>query len=61
MTNELQALQDADFGWVQSLESVWSDEGATDAGPNQDYVDAIIADLKKLTKAPNPPGRALLG
>lgn len=61
MTNELQALQDADFGWVQSLESVWSDEVASDAGPNEDHVDAIIADLRKLTKAPNPPGRALIG
>jgi len=34
MNPELQALQDADFGWVRSLDSVWSDE-ETDAGPNQ--------------------------
>jgi hypothetical protein len=38
MSPELQALQDADFGWVRSLDSVWSDEAA-DAGPNQDFVD----------------------
>lgn len=61
MTAELQALSDADFGWVQSLESVWIDESATDAGPNQHYVDAIVADLTKLTRAAEPPGRTLLG
>ena len=61
MTDELQALQDVDFGWVESLDSVWSDEGATDAGPNQQFADAIIADLKKLTKTPSPPCRALVG
>ena len=61
MTSDLQALQDADFGWVQSLESVWSDEGAADAGPNQAFVDALVGELSKLTTSPNPPGRVLLG
>ena len=61
MNAELQALQDADFGWVQSLESVWSDEGATDAGPNQDLVDAIIGEFARLARSPNPPGRVFLG
>ncbi|MCX8254294.1 protein of unknown function [Beijerinckiaceae bacterium RH AL1] len=35
MNKELQALQDADFGWVQSLESVWSNEETADAGPTK--------------------------
>lgn len=26
MSPELQALQDADFGWARSLDSVWCDE-----------------------------------
>jgi hypothetical protein len=60
MSAELQALQDADFGWVRSLESVWSDE-ATDVGPNEDLVDGVITELAKLTKSPNPPGRVFLG
>ncbi|MBC7577142.1 MAG: ATP-binding protein [Tardiphaga sp.] len=60
MTSELQALQKADFGWVRSLDSVWSDE-ATDAGPNEHAVEAVIAELAGLTRSPNPPGRAFLG
>jgi hypothetical protein len=44
MSPELQALQDADFGWARSLDSVWSD-GAMDAGPNQDLVDELITEL----------------
>jgi hypothetical protein len=60
MSPELQALQNADFGWVRSLDSVWSDE-ATDAGPNEDLVDGMIAELAGLTQSPNPPGRVLLG
>jgi hypothetical protein len=60
MSPELKALQDADFGWVRSLDSVWSDD-ATDAGPNQDLVDGVIAELAKLTQSPNPPGRVFLG
>ena len=61
MTDELQALQDADFGWVHSLDSVWSDDTAADAGPNQDLVEVTIAELAKLTTAPNPPARVFLG
>ena len=61
MNKELQALQDADFGWVQSLESVWSNEESADAGPNQDLVEDLIAQIAKLTKTPNPPGRVFLG
>jgi hypothetical protein len=60
MSLELQALQDADFGWVRSLDSVWSDETA-DAGPNEDLVDGIITELAKLMQSPNPPGRVFLG
>ena len=60
MTPELQALLDADFGWVRSLDSVWSDE-PTDAGPNEDFVDGLIAELADLTESPNPPGRVFLG
>lgn len=60
MSPELQALQNADFGWVRSLDSVWSDE-ATDAGPNEDSVDDIIAELAALTQSPNPSGRVFLG
>jgi hypothetical protein len=60
MTPELQALQNADFGWVRSLDSVWSDE-ATDAGPNDDAVEGLIAELIGLTRSPNPPGRVFLG
>jgi hypothetical protein len=60
MSTELQALQEADFGWVRSLDSVWSDE-ASDVGPNEDLVDGIITELAKLTKSPNPPGRVFLG
>jgi Helicase HerA, central domain len=60
MSPELQALQDADFGWVRSLDSVWSDE-ATDAGPNEDLVDGTITELAQLTRSPNPPGRVFLG
>ena len=44
MSPELQALQDADFGWVRSRDSVWSDE-APDAGPNEDLAAAIVAEL----------------
>ena len=61
MNKELQALQDADFGWVQSLESVWSNEEMADAGPNQDLVDSLIAEVAKLTTTPNPPGCVFLG
>jgi hypothetical protein len=60
MSPELKALQDADFGWVRTLDSVWSDEAA-DAGPNEDLVDGIISELAALTKSPNPPSRVLLG
>jgi hypothetical protein len=60
MSPELQALQDADFGWARSLDSVWSDE-AEDSGPNQDLADGLITELAKLTKSPNPPGRVFLG
>jgi hypothetical protein len=60
MSPELKALQDADFGWVRSLDSVWSDE-ATDAGPNEELVDGIITELAELTQSPNPPGRVFLG
>jgi hypothetical protein len=60
MSPELQALQGADFGWVRSLDSVWSDE-ATDAGPNEDLVDGTVTELAQLTKSPNPPGRVFLG
>ncbi|MEA2983974.1 MAG: hypothetical protein QOD94_228 [Alphaproteobacteria bacterium] len=61
MNEELQALRDADFGWVRSLDSVWSDEENADAGPNQDQVNALINELAGLQKSPNPPGRVLLG
>ncbi len=61
MTDELQALQNADFGWVQSLDSVWGLEAGADAGPNQDLADQLIAELAKLTAAANPPGRVFLG
>jgi hypothetical protein len=61
MTPELQALQDADFGWVQSLESIWSGEEMADAGPNQDFVDELISELSRLKTTPNPPCRAFLG
>jgi len=60
MSPELQALQDTDFGWVRSLDSVWSDE-ATDAGPNEDLADDIVTELARLTQSPNPPGRVFLG
>ncbi len=60
MKPELQALNDADFGWVRSLDSVWSDE-ATDAGPNEDLADDVVTELAKLTQSPNPPGRVFLG
>src|SRR5437764_13905759 len=59
MSPELQALQDADFGWVRSLDSVWSDE-ATDAGPNEESADDIITELARLTQSPNPPDRVFL-
>src|ERR1051326_1474323 len=55
MSLELQALQDADFGWVRSLDSVWSDETA-DAGPNEDLVDGIITELAKLMQSHKPAG-----
>lgn len=61
MNVELRALQDADFGWVQSLDGIWSDEGATDAGPNQDLIEGIIGEFIKLTKSLNPPGRVFVG
>ena len=60
MSPELQALQDADFGWARSLDSVWSDE-TDDSGPNQDLADGLITELARLTKSPNPPGRVFLG
>ncbi len=61
MTDELQALQDADFGWVEPLETIWSDATAADAGPNQEFADQLVAELAKLTAAANPPGRVFLG
>jgi hypothetical protein len=61
MNVELKALQDADFGWVLSQESVWSNEDVTDAGPNQDHIDKIIGEFAQLSKSPNPPCRAFLG
>ena len=60
MSPELQAVQDADFGWVRSLDSVWSGE-ATDAGANEDLADDIITELARLTQSANPPGRVFLG
>jgi Helicase HerA, central domain len=60
MNPELQALQDADFGWVRSLDSVWSDQGS-DGGPNENLVDGVLTELAGLTKSPNPPGRVFLG
>ena len=61
MNKELQALQDADFGWVQSLDSVWSNEGFNDAGPNQEYVDKLVRELAALKGAPSTPGRVYVG
>jgi uncharacterized protein DUF87 len=61
MNSEIQALQDADFGWARSLDSVWSDDEFADAGPNQDLVDGIINELAELKRSPNPPGRVFLG
>jgi hypothetical protein len=60
MSPELRALQGADFGWVRSLDSVWSDE-ATDAGPNSDLVDGTVTELAGLAQSPNPPGRVFIG
>jgi hypothetical protein len=59
MTPELQALQSADFGWIRSLDSVWSDDAA-DVGPNKETIDSTIAELAALTQSPNPPGRVFL-
>jgi hypothetical protein len=61
MNSDLQALQDADFGWVRSLESVWTDDDDMDAGPNDDLVESLVAELAQLTQSPNPPGRVFLG
>jgi Helicase HerA, central domain len=60
MSIELQALQDADFGWVRPLDSIWSDNANSD-GPNENLVDEIASELAKLKKSPNPPGRVFLG
>jgi hypothetical protein len=60
MSPELQALQDADFGWVRTFDSVWSDEAA-DAGPNEGLADDIITELARLTQSPTSPGRVFLG
>ena len=46
---------------MQSLDSVWHDEAMADAGPNQDLVDHLVAELARLTTAPNPPARVFLG
>jgi hypothetical protein len=61
MNSELQALQDTDFGWARSLDSVWSDDDAADAGPNQSLVDGVVNELSELTRSPNPPGRVFVG
>jgi hypothetical protein len=61
MNSELQALQDADFGWARSLDSIWSNDEAADAGPNQSLVDGVINELAGLTTSPNPPGRVFVG
>lgn len=60
MSPELQALQHADFGWVRSLDSVWTEE-VSDVGPNEDLVEGLITELSRLTRSPNPPARVFLG
>ena len=60
MTIELEAFRDVDFGWVRPLESIWTDAG-TSSGPNEALVEAIVKDLMRVEKLPNPMGRVLVG
>jgi len=53
MSPELQALQDADFGWARFARQCLERRGGG-PGPNQDLADGLITELAKLTKSPNP-------
>ncbi|UDL93618.1 ATP-binding protein [Lichenihabitans sp. PAMC28606] len=63
MSLALDALRDADFGWLRSLESVWSDADTTVGGPNEALLDSLVADFFRKTKeaSTKPPGHVLVG
>ncbi len=63
MQTELAALERADFDWVRTLDSVWSDTEPTAGGPNEPIAAQIAADLVKGAKdlGSHPNGRVLIG
>ncbi len=63
MTAELAALERADFDWVRTLDSVWSDAEPSAAGPNEPEVARLASDLLKQARdlASRPGGRVMVG
>ncbi len=63
MTSDLAALERADFDWVRTLDSVWSDAEAVAGGPNEATVAQIAADLFRTAKdlGSRPGGRVMVG
>ena len=63
MTTDLAALERADFNWVRTLDSVWSDAEPMTGGPNDPVAARIAAELLKEAKdlKSQPNGRILIG
>ncbi len=63
MSLDLAALERADFDWVRTLDSVWSDAEPTAAGPNEPVIAGIVADLFRAAKdlGSRPGGRVMVG
>ncbi len=63
MSSDLAALERADFDWVRTLDSVWSDAEPSAPGPNEPLVTRIAADLVKEARelASRPGGRVMVG
>ena len=63
MTTDLAALERADFNWVRTLDSVWSDAEPTAGGPNEPIATQIAADLVREARdlGSRPNGRVMVG
>jgi len=63
MSEELEALRNADFDWVRSLESIWSDNDNHVTGPNEELLQRVVDEFFEQTNAPirHPKGQALVG
>ena len=63
MTTDLAALERADFDWVRTLDSVWSDAEPSASGPNEPIVAQIADDLFRAARdlGSRPGGRVMVG